>query len=85
MHAQSQAVSHTLQQSLLARRPPADQRFSVDTLYQPAAELEVGGDWHDAFLLDGGRLALVVGDVVGRGLAAATRWASCAARRARWR
>jgi serine/threonine-protein kinase RsbW len=33
--------------------------------------LEVGGDWHDAFPLDGDRLGLVVGDVVGRGIQAA--------------
>ncbi len=33
--------------------------------------LEVGGDWYDAFLLDADRVAIVVGDVVGRGLHAA--------------
>jgi serine phosphatase RsbU (regulator of sigma subunit) len=34
--------------------------------------LEVGGDWYDAFLVEPGLLALVVGDVVGRGLGAAS-------------
>jgi PAS domain S-box-containing protein len=34
--------------------------------------MEIGGDWYDAVLLDDGRLALTVGDVVGRGLPAAT-------------
>ena len=73
MHAQTQAVSHTLQQSLLAGEPPGDERFSVAALYRPSGQtLEVGGDWHDAFMLEGGRVGLVVGDVVGRGLAAAT-------------
>ena len=34
--------------------------------------LEVGGDWYDAFWLDGERaIGLVVGDVVGRGIEAA--------------
>ena len=33
--------------------------------------LDVGGDWYDAFVLDDDRIALVVGDVVGRGLHAA--------------
>jgi anti-sigma regulatory factor (Ser/Thr protein kinase) len=41
-------------------------------LYRSAqAELEVGGDWYDAIDLGDGRLAVAVGDVVGRGLAAA--------------
>lgn len=73
LHEQSEAISHTLQQSLLAGAPPSDPRFSIVTLYEPAGEqLEVGGDWHDAFTLPGGRVGLVVGDVVGRGLTAAT-------------
>jgi anti-sigma regulatory factor (Ser/Thr protein kinase) len=33
----------------------------------------VGGDWFDAFPLPGGRLGLVIGDVAGRGVAAAAR------------
>ena len=40
--------------------------------YQPAAgTLEVGGDWYDVVDLPDGRYGVVVGDVVGRGLAAA--------------
>jgi PAS domain S-box-containing protein len=66
-------VAHSLQRSLLAGAPPRDPRFEVATLYQPAVEhLEVGGDWHDAFRLAGGRVGIVVGDVVGRGLVAAS-------------
>jgi len=73
LHEETWAISHTLQQSLLAGEPPRDDRFSIAALYQPAvAELEVGGDWHDAFLLPSGRVGIVVGDVVGRGLVAAT-------------
>ena len=34
--------------------------------------LEVGGDWYDVFLVEPGVLAFVVGDVVGRGLGAAS-------------
>jgi len=41
--------------------------------YQPAARpLQVGGDWYDVVDLDDGRIALIVGDCVGHGLAAAT-------------
>jgi sigma-B regulation protein RsbU (phosphoserine phosphatase) len=74
LQEQTQAISHTLQQSLLASDPPSDARLSIATLYQPAGgeQLEVGGDWHDAFKLEGDRVGVVVGDVVGRGLAAAT-------------
>jgi serine phosphatase RsbU (regulator of sigma subunit) len=66
-------VAHALQRSLLAGAPPRDPRFEISTLYQPAGErLEVGGDWHDAFRLSRDRLGIVVGDVVGRGLPAAS-------------
>ena len=64
-----------LQRSLLVRRaaerPPSLERRASPT--SPAVRgLEVGGDWYDAFWLDGGgRVALVVGDVVGRGIEAA--------------
>ena len=41
---------------------------------RPAARAPpVGGDWFDAFTLPGGRLGLVIGDVAGRGVAAAAR------------
>ncbi|MFD9700964.1 SpoIIE family protein phosphatase [Lentzea sp. NPDC059081] len=40
--------------------------------YEPAARpLEVGGDWYDTFPLPDGRIGIVVGDCVGRGLTAA--------------
>ncbi|GHH40157.1 SpoIIE family protein phosphatase [Lentzea cavernae] len=40
--------------------------------YEPAARpLEVGGDWYDTFDLPDGRIGIVVGDCVGRGLSAA--------------
>ena len=41
--------------------------------YHPASRpLQVGGDWYDVVSLDDGRVALIVGDCVGHGLAAAT-------------
>jgi PAS domain S-box-containing protein len=41
--------------------------------YHPASRpLQVGGDWYDLVDLDDGRVALIVGDCVGHGLAAAT-------------
>ena len=62
-----------LQRALLTTHLPVDDRFSVTTEYRPGVQsLEVGGDWYDAFLLDDHVLAVTVGDVVGRGLHAAT-------------
>ena len=72
-YEQSAAVAHQLQVALLAMEPPPDERYDVATYYRPGVEaLEVGGDWYDVFLSGPGVLAVVVGDVVGRGLAAAS-------------
>jgi hypothetical protein len=69
---QQRSVAVTLQRSLLPTELPTDPRIAIATTYRPAeAELEVGGDWYDAFRLDADRVALVVGDVVGRGVDAA--------------
>jgi Stage II sporulation protein E (SpoIIE) len=66
-------VARELQHSLLAVDPPVDPRFEVSAEYRAGVEmLEVGGDWHDTFLVGDGVLAVVVGDVVGRGLGAAS-------------
>lgn len=66
-------VAHALQRSMLTSGPLGDERVRVGTAYRPAIEsLEVGGDWHDAFSIDADRVGVVVGDVVGRGIGAAT-------------
>lgn len=66
-------IAHALQQSLLADEPPRDPRFTAAARYLPAVQsLEVGGDWHDTFCIGDGMVGVVVGDVVGRGIEAAT-------------
>ena len=61
-----------LQRSLLTGSLPSDARLGIDIAYRPAVRnTEVGGDWYDAFVLGEDRVAVVVGDVVGRGLEAA--------------
>lgn len=66
-------VALTLQRSLLQGGLTAGPGFTVETRYRPAVEgLEVGGDWYDAFLVQDGVVSISVGDVVGRGLAAAS-------------
>ncbi|MFJ5774042.1 SpoIIE family protein phosphatase [Streptomyces sp. NPDC093094] len=62
----------TLQRSLLPSHPPVTGGLEVASRYQPAgATTEVGGDWFDVIPLEGGKTALVVGDVMGSGISAA--------------
>ncbi|MCS0603820.1 SpoIIE family protein phosphatase [Streptomyces sp. LP11] len=62
----------TLQRSLLPSDPPVAAGLEVASRYQPAgATSEVGGDWFDVIPLEGGKTALVVGDVMGSGISAA--------------
>jgi len=68
-------LAETLQRNLLPRLPEIPGlRFAAR--YRPGgAETEVGGDWYDAIVLRSGRLGIVIGDVVGRGVEAAARMA----------
>jgi len=69
---EQRTVATTLQRSMMAQTLPDDPRLRISACYRPAVDgLDVGGDWYDAFVLDDNRIALVVGDVVGRGLHAA--------------
>ncbi len=63
----------TLQRSLLPSHPAVTGGLEVASRYQPAgASAEVGGDWFDVIPLEDGKTALVVGDVMGSGIDAAT-------------
>ena len=73
LYEEQRGVAETLQRSMLAGALPEDGRFTVAAYYQAAVvNLEVGGDWHDIFRIGTDRLGLVVGDVVGRGVDAAS-------------
>ncbi|MEU0228612.1 SpoIIE family protein phosphatase [Streptomyces sp. NPDC006284] len=62
----------TLQRALLPRSSPSTPGLDVSSCYDPAGDpAAVGGDWFDVVALPSGRTALMVGDVMGRGLAAA--------------
>ena len=66
-------IAETLQRSLLPQTLPSLPGVALAGRYLPAAsEAEVGGDWYDAIGLTGGRVLLVMGDVSGKGLAAAS-------------
>jgi anti-sigma regulatory factor (Ser/Thr protein kinase) len=62
----------TLQCSLLPQELEQPDDLRVAATYQPGGtETAVGGDWYDVITLGAGRTALVIGDVMGRGVRAA--------------
>ena len=64
-------VAVTLQRSLLPRELVSCQGLTAAARYLPGAQgTQVGGDWYDLLEVDG-KLVLVVGDVMGRGVEAA--------------
>jgi serine phosphatase RsbU (regulator of sigma subunit) len=70
-------IAETLQRAMLLA--PGQHEFpglTVVTRYEAAwDDAQIGGDFHDAFPLEDGKVALVVGDVMGKGLPAAARTA----------
>jgi serine phosphatase RsbU (regulator of sigma subunit) len=62
-------VARLIQQTLLPKAVPEPPGWQVVAYYQSARE--VGGDFYDFINLPDGRLALVVGDVAGKGVPAA--------------
>ncbi|UGY93447.1 SpoIIE family protein phosphatase [Streptomyces gobiensis] len=72
LYAREREGALMLQRSLLPQRVPSPPGVRVGYRYVPGSSgAEVGGDWFDVISLAGGRIALVVGDVMGHGLRAA--------------
>ncbi|MEU9481401.1 SpoIIE family protein phosphatase [Streptomyces sp. NPDC048191] len=69
-YARERTIAATVQRRLLPQRRQAPSTVSVSHLHIPGSE--GGGAWFDVIPLAGARTALVVGDVAGRGIAAAT-------------
>jgi serine phosphatase RsbU (regulator of sigma subunit)/PAS domain-containing protein len=62
----------SLQAAVLPASFPTVPGLDTDALYRSASEVaQVGGDFYDLFALEGGRVAAVIGDVCGKGVAAA--------------
>ncbi|GAA0306092.1 SpoIIE family protein phosphatase [Kineococcus aurantiacus] len=68
--SRAEQMQRALLPDLTARIGPLE----LAGLYQPASDLaQVGGDWYDAFVLPDESTGLVIGDVAGHDLHAATR------------
>jgi anti-sigma regulatory factor (Ser/Thr protein kinase) len=65
------AAAAALQRSLMPGRLPAVPGVEFAARYIPGDAGGLGGDWYDVFTLPSGRIGVVIGDVVGRGLQAA--------------
>ena len=74
LHQHEHLIAIELQRGLLPKSLPAVAGIELAAHYQAAgAGAEAGGDWYDAFPLSGDRIGLVVGDVTGRGVPAASK------------
>jgi PAS domain S-box-containing protein len=72
LYEREHTTAETLQRSLLPDRLPSVPGLVLEAMYRPVAKnMEIGGDWYDAFRLADQRLGVAVGDVMGKGLTAA--------------
>jgi len=71
-YGRERRIAATLQAASLPKLLPKIDHLYLSAEYRPgSSEATIGGDWYDAFLLDDGRVAITVGDVMGNGLEAA--------------
>jgi len=64
-------IAESLQDALLAEEPPEVPGLEMATLYRASGGAMVGGDVHDVWVVAPGRVAVMVGDVAGKGINAA--------------
>ncbi|MBA2274380.1 MAG: SpoIIE family protein phosphatase [Actinobacteria bacterium] len=73
LYEREHRIAETLQRGLLLQQLPRIPDMTLAVRYLPgAAGVNVGGDWFDVVALPGGRTGIAVGDVVGRGVRAAS-------------
>jgi serine phosphatase RsbU (regulator of sigma subunit) len=72
LHSQVRTASLELQRAVLPEKLPSVPGWSTCVTYLPAGRTETGGDFYDVIYLEDGRVAFFVGDVMGRGVAAAS-------------
>ena len=72
LYERERYIARRLQRSLLPNSLPPVPGVVLAARYEPGGDgSTVGGDWYDAIALPGGRVAVAIGDVVGRGIEAA--------------
>jgi serine phosphatase RsbU (regulator of sigma subunit) len=71
LYQQQADFADAMQRSLLPDKPPEIPGLEIGSVYESSAQIEVGGDVFDYTILPDGRLAVVVGDVSGKGIDAA--------------
>jgi len=77
MYTEQRSIAQTLQHALLPERLPEFAGLDVNARYVPAASgIDVGGDWYDVVAAGDGQVLVMIGDVSGHGLRAATTMAS---------
>jgi len=71
-------IAQTLQNALIPPELPKElMGCKIASIYEPASdEAEVGGDFYDVFELENDRIAVLIGDIAGKGLHAAIGVAS---------
>ena len=75
LYSQTRAAAEQLQHAVLPEALVGTDRWDVSCHYRPSGRAEVGGDFYDAFALGDGRYVAFIGDVMGRGVAAAAAMA----------
>ncbi len=77
LYGEQRGIAQTLQHALLPEALPALEGVEIAASYEAGVEgIEIGGDWYDLIAVDDSHLLLIVGDVSGRGLRAATAMAA---------
>jgi serine phosphatase RsbU (regulator of sigma subunit) len=75
LHSQTLRAAEELQRAVLPEVVAGGDGWEIACDYHPSGRAEVGGDFYDAFPLDDDRYVLFMGDVMGRGVAAAAAMA----------
>jgi serine phosphatase RsbU (regulator of sigma subunit) len=77
LYAEQRTIAQTLQHALLPATLPTVGELQASGRYEAGeSNIDIGGDWYDVIELSDDRVLLVVGDVSGRGLHAATTMAA---------